>query len=179
MDMPIVINSNSEIALEKHFKVEAGPGAGKTTFLVNHIHHILRDSKRLSSMRKVACITYTNVGVDTLKSRFDEAVDNVEISTIHSFLYKHIVKPYLWVLADEYDFDYATIDGHDEVVPGHSICADWGTEIGQLYMCKSPQLGPALMKLRWSLNDNEEPILNFKNSYDGQIYNGIINSDIF
>ena len=167
MDMPMKIDSDTEIPLEEHFKVSAGPGAGKTTFLVNHIQHILRESKRLSSMRKIACITYTNVGVDTLKSRLGDALDNIEISTIHSFLYKHVLKPYLWVLADEYKFDYAAIDGHDEVVPGYSICDEWKKKTNQVYLHDTKQIGLKLMKLRWRLDENDKLKLEFPRQYDG------------
>lgn len=95
-------------SIEEHFKIEAGPGAGKTTFLANHIKRVLLESKRLKSTRKVACITYTNVGVNSLKKRLGSARQSVEISTIHSFLYKHILKPYFWML-DDWPFENMTI----------------------------------------------------------------------
>lgn len=62
-------NSDSEIPVDNHFKLYAGPGAGKTSFLVNHVKRILAESDRLAKSRKVACITYTNIGVDTLKAK--------------------------------------------------------------------------------------------------------------
>ena len=52
--------------------------------------NVLRNSTRLLRNKKIACITYTNVGVDTIKKRLNESDENIEISTIHSFLYKHI-----------------------------------------------------------------------------------------
>ena len=67
-----VITANTEIEIEKHFKVVAGPGAGKTKFLVNHIKNVLTNSVRLGKNRKVACITYTNVGVDALIDRIED-----------------------------------------------------------------------------------------------------------
>ena len=118
-------------------------------------------------MRKIACITYTNVGVDTLKSRLGDALDNIEISTIHSFLYKHVLKPYLWVLADEYKFDYAAVDGHDEVVPGYSICDEWKKKTNQAYLHDTKQIGLKLMKLRWRLDENDKLKLEFPRQYDG------------
>ncbi len=75
-----------------------GPGAGKTRFLVNHVKNVLTNSNRFSRNKKIACITYTNVGVDTLVSRIEDEKDHLEISTIHSFLFTHVVKPYLFLL---------------------------------------------------------------------------------
>lgn len=91
-------------SIEEHFKIEAGPGAGKTTFLARHVKRVLTESTRLKSTRKVACITYTNVGVHSLRERLGKVSHEVEVSTIHSFLYRHVLKPYSWLL-DEWPFE--------------------------------------------------------------------------
>ena len=93
-------NSQDCVPIDNHFKLYAGPGAGKTTFLTHHIRQILSHSEKLSKAKKIACITYTNIGVETLQSRLKGIGDDVEVDTIHSFLYKHVVKPYLWMLDD-------------------------------------------------------------------------------
>ena len=50
----ITINSDYKISdIDNHFKVSAGPGAGKTYWLVNHIKNILHNSNQLSITRKV------------------------------------------------------------------------------------------------------------------------------
>ena len=91
----MTIISTDKIPIEEGFKVEAGPGAGKTDFLVNHIKNVIQNSDRLSCTRKVACITYTNTGVETILQRLGKSVSGkVEVSTIHSFLYRNVVKPY-------------------------------------------------------------------------------------
>jgi len=63
MDMSVEhigINSGDKFDdIEHHFRVLAGPGAGKTHWLVNHIKEVLHNSERLQRSRKVACITYT------------------------------------------------------------------------------------------------------------------------
>src|SRR5665647_2745165 len=110
MDMQI-ITSDSVIAVDQHYKVSAGPGAGKTKFLINHIRNVLHHSNRLGRNKKIACITYTNVGVETIVKRLGDEMDHVEVSTIHSFLYTHIVKPYLFLISTKYDIDPAQIDG--------------------------------------------------------------------
>lgn len=47
------ISSDSLIDIESDFKVEAGPGAGKTTWLVNHIKNVLNKSARLKNPGKL------------------------------------------------------------------------------------------------------------------------------
>ena len=57
----------------------------KTRFLINHIKNVIKNSNRLTNARKIACITYTNIGVDTIKRRLVNAINKVEVSTIHGF----------------------------------------------------------------------------------------------
>ncbi|HAT4182966.1 ATP-dependent helicase [Clostridium perfringens] len=153
-------NSKELIKIEEHFKLIAGPGAGKTTFLINHIKNILANSKRLSKVKKIACITYTNTGVETILSRLEDSLDNVEVSTIHSFLYKNVIKPYLWVLGDEFKFGYENINGHDEIIPTHSLLERWIKETKQNYLFgKDKELIKALSNLRWEMNNEEFKIV--------------------
>lgn len=85
----MIITSKDKINFDLEFKIEAGPGAGKTEFLVNHIKDILQNSNKLACARKVACITYTNTAVETILKRLGKGVsDRVEVSTIHSFYIK-------------------------------------------------------------------------------------------
>lgn len=108
------IDSNSFIPIERHFRVEAGPGAGKTHWLVNHIKNVLHKSSRLGATKRIACITYTNIAADTIRERLGVQAYRVEVSTIHSFLYRHIVKPYVKFIADDYSLNFQKMDGHDE-----------------------------------------------------------------
>ena len=83
-----VIQISSDTLLENrenHFRVSAGPGAGKTYWLVGHIKNVLHNSSRLAKSKKIACITYTNIAVETILSRLGTSSENVEVSTIHSF----------------------------------------------------------------------------------------------
>lgn len=113
--MDMQINSDYLVSnIEQHFKVSAGPGAGKTHWLIGHIRNILANSSRLSKTRSIACLTYSNVAVDEIKKRLGTSVQQVEVSTIHSFLYKHIVKPYAFSVAEEYGLNVQKMDGHDE-----------------------------------------------------------------
>jgi|26BtaG_2_1085354.scaffolds.fasta_scaffold13401_2 DNA helicase-2/ATP-dependent DNA helicase PcrA len=115
--MPIInIESNELIDIDTPFKVSAGPGAGKTYWLTQHIHNVVKRSDKLFISKKVLCITYTNNAVKTICSRLDNANSRVEVTTIHSFLYNHIVKPYVSVIANDFNLDISKIDGHDDTI---------------------------------------------------------------
>src|SRR5690606_33740620 len=150
------------------FQLCAGPGAGKTTFLINHIKRILSESTRLSKARRIACITYTNTGIDTIKERLKDTAEDVEVSTIHSFLYKHIVKPYLWVLK-KITFPIEKMDGHDEFIPGFTILSEYKQRSKQQWIDDHQALANALTKLSWIINDNREIELNFLKPFYGKV----------
>lgn len=101
--MAIIITSEQAIPIDEPFKVCAGPGAGKTYWLINHIKNVVSKSHKLDVVKKVACITYTNVGADTIISRLNIGNDVVEVCTIHSFLYANVVKPYIHLVAKEFE----------------------------------------------------------------------------
>lgn len=132
MDMqvePIGIESGDKLGdIEHHFRVLAGPGAGKTHWLVNHIKEVLHTSERLDKSRKVACITYTNTAVEIIRDRLGSSSNQVEVSTIHSFLYRHVIKPYLHFIANEYSFDMSKLDGHDDLIISRTLVNAWINE---------------------------------------------------
>jgi DNA helicase-2/ATP-dependent DNA helicase PcrA len=120
--------------IERHFRVVAGPGAGKTHWLVKHIKHVVASSKRLSPVSRVACISYTNVAVNEIVTRLGSSATQVEVSTIHSFLYRNVVRPYLHLLRDGNGqplVAFASVDGHDEHRPSYTIVDEWLRSIGQ------------------------------------------------
>ena len=101
--MAIIITSEQNISINEPFKVCAGPGAGKTHWLINHIKNVVSNSHKLDVVKKVACITYTNVGADTIISRLNIGNDIVEVCTIHSFLYANVIKPYVHLIAEDFE----------------------------------------------------------------------------
>ena len=101
--MATIITSEQTIPIDEPFKVSAGPGAGKTHWLISHIKNVVSNSRKLDVVKKVACITYTNVGIDTITSRLNMGNDVVEVCTIHSFLYANVVKPYVHLVAQEFE----------------------------------------------------------------------------
>ncbi|GBP98819.1 DNA helicase II [Streptomyces spongiicola] len=73
----------------RHFKVEAGAGAGKTSSLIEALRSILADRARYLPRphQRVACVTYTNVARDEIISRTDRS-PYVFAETIHGFLWQ-------------------------------------------------------------------------------------------
>lgn len=122
----MIITSETNIDIDHDFKIEAGPGAGKTQFLVGHINNVLRNSDKLLCTRKIACITYTNAAVETILKRLGKGATNkVEVSTIHSFLYNNIVKPYCSFIPTEYGLCVSRIKGHDKISISRSRINLW------------------------------------------------------
>ena len=63
----------------------AGPGAGKTTDLIEQIENVLSE---VDTNREIAVITYTNASVNDLKDKLikkQKLPKNLFIGTIHSF----------------------------------------------------------------------------------------------
>lgn len=160
-------NSCAKIPIDNHFKLYAGPGAGKTSFLVNHVKRILAKSDRLAKSRKIACITYTNIGVDTLKTKLDEVATDVEISTIHSFLYKHVVQPYLWKLKN-CPFPIDKLNGHDEIRLRYKQLEKFKKDSKQTRITDDVKLEKVLQRISWKLVEGK-PELGFIRYNDGRL----------
>lgn len=88
------ILSSDEI--KNNITVFAGPGAGKTHFLVENIKNIIATNPKITSSknRKVLCITYTNAAVDEIRRRLDRFSNTADICTIHGFIIDNIIKPF-------------------------------------------------------------------------------------
>lgn len=147
--------------LERPFKVIAGPGAGKTYWLVKNIKHILNNSKRLHRNSKIACITYTNVGVEEINKELISGFENVDVSTIHSFLYKNVLRPYIYLLNQEGEFEI-NIDrlrGQENNIPSQSLVDGWRREDNIYYLDGSKETNSNIRKvlggLKWSFNGEE------------------------
>jgi DNA helicase-2/ATP-dependent DNA helicase PcrA len=156
--MPLTtIKSDTTISdIESHFKVSAGPGAGKTYWLVNHIKNILHNSDKLYRTRKIACITYTNIAVETILKRLGTSSQQVEVSTIHSFFYKNIVKPYATFIATEFGLNVREMDGHDDIImTNYSFLKEWKTRTGQQRITDDSTVVEAFSKLKWKLENGE------------------------
>lgn len=174
----ITINSDSIITdIDSHFKVSAGPGAGKTYWLVNHIKNVLHNSDKLFRTRKIACITYTNIAVETILKRLGTSSEQVEVSTIHSFLYKNVIKPYVSFVAEEFGLNVAEMDGHDDVVlSNYSFLNDWKARTNQQRIRDDKTVIKAFTNLKWKFENNE---LKAKTDYPFKVGNYAIKNDSY
>ena len=67
--------------LDRHVSVTAGPGAGKTTVLVERYLHILRE-KKPASIDQIVAITFTNRAANEMRERLRKALDRL-LRTAH------------------------------------------------------------------------------------------------
>lgn len=180
MDMSInQITSDDRLSnTEHHFRVAAGPGAGKTHWLVNHIKTVLENSARLGKTRKIACITYTNIAVETILGRLGTSAGQVEVCTIHSFLYNHVVKPYVSFVAQDYDLNVTKIDGHDDIIfSGYAFLNDWKTRTGQQRIREDNIVVDAFKAIKWKFNASGNLIS--KTDYPYKVGNYAIKTDSY
>jgi len=122
--------------IDHHFKVFAGPGAGKTQWLIDHLGRVSKESNRLGKTRKIACITYTNVAADEIKKRLNCDLYRIDVSTIHSFLYRNLIKPFSFLIEKDKNgnplVNTNEMTGHVEHIPRWDRVSSWISEIEQL-----------------------------------------------
>ena len=153
--MAIEISSDSQIDINHHFRVSAGPGAGKTHWLSLHVSHVLKASECLGKMGKVACLSYTNVGADTLMGRMYENGNRVLSCTIHSFLYAYIVKPYLHFIAAEEGFNLELLTGEDDrILSDYNTFEEIKKTIKQFYAEQDATFS-AIRAAKWRLQEDD------------------------
>lgn len=153
-----VIESNTPIDTEQHFLVKAGPGAGKTYWLTQHIKHVLSTSNRLGKIKKIACITYTNIGVETIRNRLPDCAGRVDICTIHSFLYDNIIKPYFHFITEEEGFAIDKMKVVDDtIMTGSNVLHHLKSKIRQgVFIYKNDEeLKDALKSAHWKKVGNK------------------------
>ncbi|CCK80745.1 UvrD-helicase domain-containing protein [Desulfobacula toluolica] len=178
----IEINSSTLISTETPFKIFAGPGAGKTYWLINHIENVLHNSKRLTTTTKIASITYTNIAVEEIQSRLGDSDDRVYVSTIHNFLYKFIVKPYGFLLKDNSGanlINLRNLDGHDEHIPNSRFVYDWKTQNKLNYIKDDKKIYECLQDLDWHLNADSSIDLGPRHTWKRKIGRYWIKKELF
>lgn len=150
------IHSEDVQPFDTCIKVLAGPGAGKTHWLIGQIKHVLSESNDLGLSRKVGCITYTNKATENILSHVGANNNRLEVSTIHAFLYKNIIKPYFHLIADEEGFAIDKLDGHDEtIISSYGFVSELmkANKMGMLvkYAKESYKLKQTVEDYRWGL----------------------------
>ncbi len=84
----------------KQMKISiAGAGAGKTTKMADKI---IASHESLASHLNIYCIAFTNNAVQHIENKllkhFGDIPKRIKVSTIHSFLYQEIIRPYYYLL---------------------------------------------------------------------------------
>ncbi|MCJ7655694.1 MAG: ATP-dependent helicase, partial [Dehalococcoidia bacterium] len=162
-DKCISIDSDDKLEnIEHHFRVFAGPGAGKTFWLVGHLKNVLRRSTRLGRTGKIACITYTNNGVEEIYKQLRRSGDRVEVCTIHSFLYKNVLRPYGFLLKDDDGrclVNLRLLNGHSEHIPNAKIINDWKCAEKLYYLEDNKKIYECLSGLDWCSEEDGKLVL--------------------
>lgn len=153
-------DSDELIGIDENFKLTAGPGSGKTRFLINHINNVSKTSDKLKNGRKIACITHTNVAVDEIKKRLKNSINEVEVNTIHSFLYKQIVKPYLWTIANDFHIDLSSLSSIKKCFPSYSLLPK--SYYWVLKQHGTEKILNLLQNLNWTLDSFNNPIIEYQ-----------------
>ena len=134
-NVPISIRSDDKLDdVEHHFRITAGPGAGKTYWLANPIRRVAQVSARMTPRSRIGVISYTNVAVREILRRLETVADVADVSTIHSFLFRNLVRPYLHLLKTTDGQDLAThhlVDTHSEHFVAHNHLNAWLTTCGR------------------------------------------------
>lgn len=77
----------------------AGAGAGKTTTMADRV---VSASELTEAHQNIYCLAFTNNAVSRIEEKlleyYDELPPNIKVSTLHSFLYQEIIKPYYFLL---------------------------------------------------------------------------------
>lgn len=143
-----------------NFRVSAGPGAGKTHWLVHHILEIIKRPELLGKNRKLACLTYTHIGADTIIRRLGSATSSCFVGTVHSFLYKNVVKPYIGLIAEEFDITPKKFESYDNSIIGDfNFLKLWKKETKQTYLIDNEALIHALGATWWTLDKEKNIVL--------------------
>lgn len=138
---------------DRHARITAGPGAGKTHWLVVHTNNVVRRSKKLHTHARIALITYTNVAADELRKRLGTDAQRADVSTIHSFLYQNIIKPYAHLIKNDNGqplVNVQLLDGHDEHHVNHQKLKEWLTAINGMGSIKDEGLIETLRTMHWT-----------------------------
>lgn len=161
--------------LTKHIKVYAGPGAGKTHFLVENVKNIVTTNPLITQgyARKVLCVTYTNAAVDEIKRRLNKFSDYVEICTIHRFIIEHIIQPFQHDLRNIMKSDFG-ITVNDKGKISSQI-----EGIGILHGIDKKQIFDYIKKLNPSEFSNDEFNYSKKSMEDIEVNNDVFVNSIF
>lgn len=159
------IHSEDVLNVNQNIKVLAGPGAGKTYWLIGHIKYILSTAEDLGLYKKVGCITYTNKATENILSEIGYNNDRLEVSTIHAFLYRNVIKPFFHLIAASEGFAIDKLDGHDDtIISSYGFVSELmkANRMGMLlkHANESYKLKQTIEDFRWSLTTSDIELVN-------------------
>ncbi|MGA3161564.1 MAG: ATP-dependent helicase [Terracidiphilus sp.] len=145
---------------DRHARVTAGPGAGKTYWLAEHTKNVIKRSSKLHSHARIAIISYTNIAAEELRQKIGNSSERAFTGTIHSFLYLNVVKPYVHLIRSANAQPLVNVlqmDGHDEHHVNHRHVDSWLRQINQRHRVfdadQFTRLKTALEFIRWAQAD--------------------------
>lgn len=146
---------------DRHVRVTAGPGAGKTHWLVEHTKNVIIRSKKLHPHARIGIISYTNIAADELKQKLGSGTTRATAGTIHSFLYANVIKPYLHLIKQANGQPIANttlMDGHDEHHVSRGKLDTWLASVNYRQVLRNQDqtdvLKDSLATIRWKQNDD-------------------------
>lgn len=149
---------------DRHARVTAGPGAGKTYWLVEHTKNVIRRSKKLHSHARIGIISYTNIAADALKEKLGSSATRATTGTIHSFLYASVIKPYLYMIKDAGGkpiVGTTLMEGHDEHHVSRGKLDAWLRSVNYRKILRDRDqvnvLKGCLATICWKQNDSPDP----------------------
>lgn len=158
--------------LDKHMAVYAGPGSGKTHFLVNNVKNIVATHPKVSKSneRKVLCITYTNSAVEEIRRRLENYSSSVVVDTIHGFIIENIILPFQSdlkkVMKKDFDIDVARNAKITSQIEGLSILHGYEKEEVMEYL----QTSTACVGIDYSKKILSEVEIDNKKFFDSEVH---------
>jgi DNA helicase-2/ATP-dependent DNA helicase PcrA len=159
--MTVITSDTLLLLTDRHARVAAGPGAGKTFWLAEHTKNVIRRSKKVHPLARIAVISYTNIAADELRQKIGKDAVKAEIGTIHNFLYRNVIKPYLHVVKNSNGqavVNTALVDGHDEHHVNHKKLESWLTVVNYRTALRDKDqidvIKRCLAAVRWKQHDD-------------------------
>jgi DNA helicase-2/ATP-dependent DNA helicase PcrA len=160
LPLPKVLDPAEHVTTEQSFRLTAGPGAGKTTWLAKQIQYVLDNAPRhrLNTQAKLVCLTYTDVATQALIAKLstgNQLHPQLHISTLHRFLFDEVVRPYTHLLHLP-RLATQKIKSRGERFATISQVEDYLKEINQFGNINPATVREALSKLQWELPNESQ-----------------------
>ncbi len=114
--IPLTDEQKAAVEYDDTLCLTSCPGSGKTRTIIAKLQRCIEEVR--DSPRRIACITFTNTGVNEIESRLrtygdGDDLDYCEISTIHSFCLNYILRPYAHLVPHLHK-DWAVVTNDDD-----------------------------------------------------------------